>query len=214
MTTGTREFHAPLLSVIGRTSLVFRLTACNVVHITMATYATSTKSTPAKLTPSEKSSTTKSTSSTASVYHLLIGDHDNQVSSLSRGSVDDKVFVVETPYILHCNQSRFFWLSWGAGTIQAGEGPVVGVSGFIHYRDLRPREVNFVTFDSGSADPVKWQFAKISGTHSGHTHGQHFANWSKISGLTYFLYHLKKKKIVIFFLYFYFFLLFIYFIFN
>jgi len=85
-----------------------------------------------------------------SCYKIAVGSEQNQKSSITLGS--STVSQADTPDILHCLNSRNFWLRWAAnGRLDIGHGTIPGStnSTFLFYQDTSPiRPISFVGFES------------------------------------------------------------------
>ena len=62
-------------------------------------------------------------------YEIVIGQRNN-VTLLRTKLLDPSTNKVEvaTEYILDCEDSRYFWVSWTDGTVQVGRGTTVGTN--------------------------------------------------------------------------------------
>ncbi|ELU12988.1 hypothetical protein CAPTEDRAFT_69653, partial [Capitella teleta] len=66
---------------------------------------------------------------------------------------------VETPDVMHCNETRYFWISWKNGVIEVGRGLVVGNRVFmVWWKDPEPYKVNGIAISTGFGAEGKWKF--------------------------------------------------------
>ena len=129
------------LTVAGRKSLVFRLTACHSAQLLLATYINI---------------------DSHNVYqvHLATGAN-HSTSGIWKDGDEDPGSGVHTPGLLDCTEGRDLWVTWGGGRVHVGRGVTPEVGTFLRLEDGHPYDVNAVSFAS-EVDGV-WQVNHIQG---------------------------------------------------
>lgn len=121
-------------SVDHRRSLVFGVTACSDVHVVLST---------------------NTRNFSTGMIEIVIGGWTNTKSVIR--IVDDRHYAeVETPSILHCTESRFFWITWQYGAIEAGKGEIAGKERFIDYQPLELYDIRSVGYSTGYGSDGSW----------------------------------------------------------
>ena len=95
-------------------------------------------------------------------YEIIIGGYSNQRSEIRPNVQTVPVTWLDTPDILSCNETRFFWVSWEGGVIEVGLGLRVGQRRFLFWKDLSPRNVTAVGFSSWDKEN-DWEFTHNEG---------------------------------------------------
>ena len=68
-----------------------------------------------------------------------------------------------TPDILHCDNPRPFWISWGSGYVEVGKGSVYGGDRILEWQDPEPMAVAYVSVTTGFEATGSWEFSAIPG---------------------------------------------------
>jgi len=140
------SFKSNWVTVRDKQSFVFRVRGCYDARIILASY-------------------TKVVD--VSSYEIMIGANGNQVSRIGKDGLDGgNVVEASTPNVLHCTETRYFWVSWGGGYIQVGSGRVPGESGFLQLQDSAPYKVRSLAFDADSPTVAVWEFGTEEGSHN------------------------------------------------
>jgi len=98
-------------------------------------------------------------------YEVVIGGYGNKRSDIRSNVQSDAVARMDTPDIVSCNETRFFWVSWDGGLIEVGLGLRVGQRRFLFWKDLSPRNVTAVGF-TGWDKENDWEFTHNDGMSS------------------------------------------------
>ena len=140
------SFKSNWVTVRDKQSFVFRVKGCYDARIILASY-------------------TKVVD--VSFYEIVIGASGNQVSKIGQDGLDGgNVVEASTPNVLHCKETRYFWVSWGGGFVQVGSGAVAGESGFLQLQDSFPYKIRSLAFDSDSPTVAIWEFGAVTGLHN------------------------------------------------
>jgi len=143
-TPATYGFTSMWYSAIARTSVHFKVRACSDVSIILAEHFSITD---------------------YGVYEILIGGSNNTKSSIRQGIQGNTLVEMDTNDILHCSESRWFWISWYKG-IDVGSGPYVGD---IHILRLPMSNiptalpVSAVAISTAAASDGDWEFTSVPG---------------------------------------------------
>ena len=70
---------------------------------------------------------------------------------------------VDTLGIVHCNQSRPFWISWEGGRIKLGSGARVGRNTILDYMHDDPYDVTMATLSTGFGSKGIWVISQPEG---------------------------------------------------
>ena len=79
----------------------------------------------------------------------------------SDDSLQQYVDYASTPDILHCNESRAFWVSWDAGLIRVGTGAVPDTEILVEWQDPEPQAVVIASFSTYLDSDGDWQMSLI-----------------------------------------------------
>ena len=134
-------------TVDDRSSLTFRVRACNDAHLALASVLGDTS---------------------YHTYEVVIGASSNQYSVIRNMTLQNNLMAAHTPDILSCDESRPFWLSWAGGLIQVGRGTRVSVDRFIEWQETEPYPTNAVAISTGWGATGEWQFTDIQGYSGSH----------------------------------------------
>ena len=98
------------------------------------------------------------------VYEIVIGAESNMKTVLYRGTNTEQTVASEsTPDVLHCLESRAFWISWDAGQIDVGKGSMSGKR-LLSWMDDDPQDVHTATLSSGpGSEGAEWVYPVSSG---------------------------------------------------
>ncbi len=99
-------------------------------------------------------------------YIVQIGDKNNKVTSIRLKSGGNDKVVVDTPGILSCNETRYFWVSWKDHLIEVGQGQTVGDLRVAHWQDKEKRYnvTAGVLYVGDDIERAEWTFYLIPGT--------------------------------------------------
>jgi hypothetical protein len=94
-------------------------------------------------------------------YELIIGGWGNKKSGIKTQTESQEVAIqAETPDILSCTQSRWFWLSWDMHVLRFGQGRYAGVNELLKFAlPYIPDSLGF----TGTSD-AEWEFVNHRGT--------------------------------------------------
>lgn len=76
---------------------------------------------------------------------------------------DGPLVAVRTPGILSCNEYRWFWVRWGGGAIEVGQGHIVGAKRFIILEDPEPISIHSLTVSAGFGAEGNFNFNTYEG---------------------------------------------------
>lgn len=94
-----------------------------------------------------------------SSYEIVVGGWGN-TQSVIRECKQCVSMATASHSPLSCTEFRPFWVSWGNGTIRAGEGREVGAGTFMEWSDPTSHPVNFLGISSWSGTITSWRYFK------------------------------------------------------
>jgi Farnesoic acid 0-methyl transferase len=102
-------------------------------------------------------------------YEVIIGSSNNMKTSIFRyddtGILYETVAEEDTPGVLDCTATRYFWLGWNNGLLELAAGSSKGRR-LVDWKDDNPRSINAVALRSRSSSETDWQYSYPSGEHS------------------------------------------------
>jgi hypothetical protein len=105
-------------------------------------------------------------------YEAQLGTEDNQKSRILRYADSDDttgtvVTTADTPNILHCDDTRHFWISWGNDKIEVGHGTIHGYRSFmsadVASTAFEPSAIGFDTLGNGYG---RWVLSENTATNA------------------------------------------------
>ena len=132
------DYDQVWLSVLDQESIVFRVRACGEAHIGLARYPGI---------------------SNVEMYEVVIGGWTNTKSAIRRMLQGALEAELDETGILHCNQSRTFWINWPGGRIAFGRGSIVGQREMLYWQDPNPRLINGLGFTTSRGFIGTWEFS-------------------------------------------------------
>ena len=99
------------------------------------------------------------------VYEIALGINRNEESQIRQARQSGAVVVVDTPDILHCNESRMFWIRWADTRIAVGSGAVVGVGQFMDWQRESPPNILYVGLQTGWSASGEWTIRNVEGNY-------------------------------------------------
>ncbi len=103
-------------------------------------------------------------------YVIVIGNAESvasQKSLIRFKSNGDNMIIVDTPSILSCDETRFFWVSWKDHLIEVGQGTRVGNQRFMHWLDEDKHFTISAANVHGGGNkllPAQWRIDAVEGT--------------------------------------------------
>ena len=139
--SGEHEYHLGSVPVSGKDSLLFRLKACSEAYLT--------------LTEIEHNPHLNS-------YEVALGINGGSGNEL-RHKAGGSVQAEHSETLLHCDETRHFWVSWISGSIEFGKGDSVGSEMLLQWNHDTPYDINAVAL--ATKDSVKgiWEFTSTTG---------------------------------------------------
>ena len=146
-TDGTYDYERYHVVTSGRTHMAFTLQACSDSHVGLSEV------------PGLAS---------YNMYEVVIGGWENSKSVIRRQVQGTILAERQTPNILKCDETRYFWISWADGLIEMGSGAAIGQHRLIYYQDPDPYTVNSLTLDTASGFSGVYTFgiASFSGEYT------------------------------------------------
>lgn len=99
-------------------------------------------------------------------YEVIIGSANNTKSTIVRydyqGILYDTVAEEDTPGVLDCAETRYFWLSWNDGLLALLTGSSNGRR-LVDWKDDNPRTVSAVALRGGASFGAVWQYSYQAG---------------------------------------------------
>ena len=138
-TPNARDF---LVDLTGRTYYVFKVRACQDVHIKL----------------SQRFGLVD-----VNTYEVRIGTDNNQKTVIIPDPVSSHQESADTPSILSCSTYRYFWVSWRYGTVYVGSGAYVYVGELLRYEDPEPHDVNAAFMETASGQEGIFSVSKLDG---------------------------------------------------
>ena len=94
---------------------------------------------------------------------IVLGADSNTKSHIYKGTDTTAVSETDTPDVISCTESRTFWISWAAGTIQIAIKSDRGRR-IIAWTDSSPASVHVIGMATGPGSEGEWRFSRSSGT--------------------------------------------------
>lgn len=99
-------------------------------------------------------------------YEVIIGSANNTRSTIVRydyeGVLYDTVAEEDTPGVLDCSETRYFWMSWNNGLLELATGSSNGRR-LVDWKDDSPRSVSAVALRGGASFGAVWQYSYQAG---------------------------------------------------
>ena len=102
---------------------------------------------------------------TSNGYEVVIGGFGGGKSVIRKPAQGTDRVEAETPDITHCEETRYFWVSWEGGAIEVGRGLVVGDRIFMRWVDPDPYAITAIGI-SGWNKENSWEFSHNEGKHN------------------------------------------------
>ena len=132
-TPPTHEYTS-WVSMLGNTSIQFRVKACDSVYLALS-----------ELTGHTESLT----------YEIALGvGNDSEIRDAVNGKAKAKVFHP----VLDCSEMKPFWITWLKGVIQVGRGATVGQNKLLIWQPRNPHQINAVSMATGGRGVRAWEF--------------------------------------------------------
>ena len=101
---------------------------------------------------------------TANIYEIALGVEDNKVSEIRQTVGGLGYTVAWTSDILSCDEFRTFWFMWVDGIgLDVGRGSTVGSERFMRFVDLKGKDINAVSFSTGSGSTGQFRISNVGG---------------------------------------------------
>ena len=100
------------------------------------------------------------------VYEIIIGTAGNRRSLIRYSIFGNHLVEEDTDSLLHCSQSRWFWIEWSSRGIYVGSGYVIGDNVFLSLAASKmPRifPVYSLAVMSGLLSNGSWEFSAVPG---------------------------------------------------
>lgn len=98
-----------------------------------------------------------------------LGVENNELSFV-RISGSSSSFETATPNLLHCDDTRAFWISWNDEYFKVGKGSMIDEQVFMNLQDPNRDSFNAVQLHSVRSSSAVWQIYENSGTIRLHAH--------------------------------------------
>ena len=132
-TSPTHEYTS-WVSMLGNTSIQFRVKACDSVYLALSELKGHTES----LT-----------------YEIALGvGNASEIRDAVKGKAKAKVFHP----VLDCSEMKPFWITWLKGVIQVGRGATVGQNKLLIWQPRNPHQINAVSMATGGRGMGAWEF--------------------------------------------------------
>ena len=95
-------------------------------------------------------------------YVIILGADSNTKSRIYKGTDSTAVSQSDTPDVISCTESRTFWISWAAGTIQIAIKSDRGRR-VIAWTDSSPATVHVIGMATGPGAEGEWRFSRSTG---------------------------------------------------
>ena len=96
-------------------------------------------------------------------YEVAIGISGGNVNELRHG-VGGSVQATHSDTLLHCDETRHFWVSWTDGSVEFGKGQSVGSDKLLSWVHDTPYDVDAVSVSTQNSVEGTWEFTSIAGT--------------------------------------------------